>query len=292
MSGNETSMNCYKDIFDTSLLNSRQQTALTVVNLLTMIGNVIGNVLVIYIVIKTGQISQITSKLVLMLSASNLLLALFCQSLLTALFYATHCSFVEVYAFFSVFLLHTSGYTIAMIGVDRYLRIRFYAIFKTIWTTKKVLKLTLILFGLALFQAVIIAAGLLLGKEQFVMPFYITVDAIVIGTIILLQILTIQTSNAVHKESTIVTSERINKKITKLSIRIMLLLCFFITPHLIIYTAREVIPYQLIYFRKSTVEFVSMISLVWAYMNSFCNAVLFLMTNVKAKRFLRNCLQQ
>ena len=91
MSGNETSMNCYKDIFDTSLLNSRQQTALTVVNLLTMTGNVIGNVLVIYIVIKTGQILQITSKLVLMLSASNLLLALFCQSLLTTLFYATHC---------------------------------------------------------------------------------------------------------------------------------------------------------------------------------------------------------
>ena len=199
-----------------------------------MIGNVIANALVIYIVIKTRQFSQITCKLVLMLSASNLLLALFCQSLLTALFYATHCSVGEVYAFFSVFLLHISGYTIAIIGVDRYLRIRYYAIFKTIWTTKKVLKLTLILFFLALLQAVIITAGLLLGKEQFVMPFYITVDVIVIGTITILQILTIRTSNAMHNESTIVTSGRINKRITKLSMRIMLLLCFFITPHLII----------------------------------------------------------
>ena len=131
-------MNCYKDIFDASLLNSRQQATLTVVNLFAMIGNVIANALVIYIVIKTGQFSKITCKLVLMMSASNLLFALFCQSLLTALFYATHCSVVEAYAIFSVFLLHiSSGYATAIIGVDRYLRIRYYAIFKTIWTTKK-----------------------------------------------------------------------------------------------------------------------------------------------------------
>ena len=284
-------MNCYKDIFDAPFLNSRQQSALTVVNLFSMTGNVMANVLVVYIVIKTGQISQITCRLVLMLSASNLLLALFCQSLLNALFYVTHCSVVEAYAFFSVFLLHTSGYTIAIIGVDRYLRIRYYAIINTIWTTKKVLKLTLILFFLALFQATMITAGLLLGKKQFVMPFYITVDVIVMGTIILLQVLTIRTSNALYNESTLVTSGRINKKITKLSMRIMLLLCIFITPHLIIYAAREVIPYRLYYFKKSTVEFVSMISLVWAYANSFSNAVLFLMTNVKAKRLLRNHLQ-
>ena len=160
-----------------------------------------------------------------------------------------------------------------------------------IWTTKKVLKLTLVLLFIAFFQAVIITAGLLLEREQFVMPFYITVDVIVIGTITLLEILTIRTSNAMHNESTIVKLERTNKKIPKLSVRIMLLLSFFITPRLTIYAAHEVIPCQLIYFRKSTVEFVSMISLVWAYVNSFCNAVLFLVTNVKAKRFLRNYLQ-
>ena len=98
---------------------------------------------------------------------------------------------------------------------------------------KKVFKLIVILFFLAFFQAVIIRAGLLLGKEQFAMPFYITVDVIVIGT-----------SNAMHKESTIVTLEPTNKKITKLSMRIMLLLCFLFTPYLIIYTAREVISNQ------------------------------------------------
>ena len=78
---------------------------------------------------------------------------------------------------------------------------------------KEVLKLTVILFFLAFFQAVIIRAGLLLGKEQFAMPFYITVHVILIAT-----------SNAMHNESTIVILETTNKKITKLSMRIMLLL--------------------------------------------------------------------
>ena len=180
-----------------------------------------------------------------------------------------------------------------MIDVERYLRIRYNAVFNTIWTTKKVLKLTLILFFLTLFQALIITEGLMLRKEEFVKPFYITVNATAIDTIILLRTLAIRTSNAMHNESTIVTLERTNNGITipKLSTRITLLLCFFIAPHLSIYTACELISYQLIYYRKSAVKLVSMISLVWVYVNSFFNAVLFLMTNVKAKRFLRNYLQ-
>lgn len=44
----------------------------------------------------------------------------------------------------------------------------------------------------------------MLGKEEFVKPFYITVNATAIDTIILLQTLAIRTSNAMHNESTIV----------------------------------------------------------------------------------------
>ena len=104
---NETSMNCYKNIFGASCLNSRQQAALTIANLFTIIGNTTANALAIYTVIKTGQISQITCKLVLALSPRNLLLAFFCQGLLTALFYAMQCSVVKVYTnFFSIFIAY------------------------------------------------------------------------------------------------------------------------------------------------------------------------------------------
>ena len=70
--------------------------------------------------------------------------------------------------------------------------------------------------------------------------------------------------------------------------RIMLLFCGFITPHLLIYVLREIIQDKLNEHEKSWVDFFSVISWIVLYTNSFANAVLFLMTNMKAKRFFRN----
>ena len=61
-----------------------------------------------------------------MLSASDLLLGLFCQNLLFAMFYATKCTIIEVWSFLVTLFLHSSCYTVAMIGLDRYLRIKHY----------------------------------------------------------------------------------------------------------------------------------------------------------------------
>lgn len=71
-----------------------------------------------------------------MLSTSDLLIAIFVQNLLTALLYVINCSLLLAQIFFSVFLTHLSMYTIAIIGVDRYVRIKYYVNFKTMWTKK------------------------------------------------------------------------------------------------------------------------------------------------------------
>ena len=70
--------------------------------------------------------------------------------------------------------------------------------------------------------------------------------------------------------------------------RIMLLLCFFITPHQIIYVVRDIIQDQLNDSGKSVVEFIAVLSATLFYANSTANAIVFLATNVKAKRFLQN----
>ena len=70
--------------------------------------------------------------------------------------------------------------------------------------------------------------------------------------------------------------------------RIMLLLCFFITPHQIIYIVRDITQNQLNDSRKSVVEFIAVISTPLFYANSSANAILVLTTNVKAKRFFQN----
>ena len=69
--------------------------------------------------------------------------------------------------------------------------------------------------------------------------------------------------------------------------RIMLLLCFFFAPRTIILNIiRGIIKHQLYSNGKSVLEFIAGISVVFAFGNCFTNATLFVIANVKAKKFL------
>ena len=128
-----------------------------------------------------------------------------------------------------------------------------------------VFKLTFVAIFVAFLQAVLVLTVTVLGKEHISTPIYITVDVIVIVLITCLQIKTIRATNTLHNESTVIVSETINKKVTKLSMRIMLLLCFFMTLHLIVFAARRPIRYQLNIYEKGILEFFSFISIYRSY---------------------------
>ena len=113
---------------------------------------------------------------------------------------------------------------------------------------------------LSFFQAAMIAISVLLGKESISMLIYIATDVIIFSAIMFLH--TIRSSNALHNESTVFASSSPNNKITKFSMRIMLLLCFFITPHHIIYVVRDITQNQLNDSGKSVVEFIAVIVVV------------------------------
>ena len=249
-----------------------------------MTASVIANALVINVLIKAEQIYNITCKLIFLLSVLNLLQGIFIGNLLMTFFYETKWSVTVSFLFLSVFFMHLSGYAIAIIGIYLYLRIKYYVKFKSIWTTKIVLTLICAGYILAFVQAAIIIGGLVLKQEQYITPVCVATDGIVRGTIVFLQIQTIQVSNAVYNVSTVVSSQRTKKKITKLSTRIKLLLRFFFAPR----TSK--IKDQLNLNEKFTLEVMVSVSLIFVFVNSFANAVLFLTTNVKARGILRNFL--
>ena len=223
-----------------------------------------------------------------MLSASDILIGILSQSLITAIFIGAPCSIDVAFTFVATFLSHMSNYIISILGVDRYFRIKHYATFRAMWTTKFVSELMCMVFFHALIQAVTITTGTLLGREYIAMSIYIVIDGFVIGTITFLQIKTIKTSNALQNQSTIVASNRINKKISKLSMPMMILFCIFTSPHILLYIVREITVDQLNDYERSIVEFVSFISLILTFANSLANAVLFLLTNVKPRRLVGN----
>ena len=142
--------------------------------------------------------------------------------------------------FVMIYFFHLSIYTVAVIGIDRYLRIKHYASFKALWTKRIALTFVSIGSFLTLFQSLLTTTGLLFGKHYIVVPVYFTIDGLILIAVMFLQILTIRTSNAVISESTTVASGRITRKVTKLSMQIMLLLCLLVLPHQIMSVLHDI----------------------------------------------------
>ena len=284
---------CFSLEFEISAIPSTNLAALAVCNTTLMIVNVITNAFVMFILIKTEQISSVTCKLIFMLSLSDFMIAIFVQNLFTATLYIMHCLLKVVSLISTAFLMHLSMYVVAVIGVDRYVRIKYYTNFKRIWTTKIVFTLIFIGFSLALFQAVVVTMAFILRKPRIGTLTYIAMDCMIIGIILWLQIQTIRTSNAIHSESTVSTLEKINRKISKLSMRIMILLFLFYAPcFIVLVIVRYFIIHRVNGNEKLKLEFFSCLSMVFAFGNCSANAILFLMTNVKAKRLLRNLIRE
>ena len=287
---NITYDDCVSDYKDVVNLTYGQLACLTIINLLVMAGNLIANPLVMYILFKTKQLSNASCKLILALTISDLLIALLAQSLFLAVIYGTNCYPEIAFHFFSAFLLHLCGYTIIVIGVDRYVRIRYYSNYKTILTTRFILILISVTSALALAQGIVNVYSLLANKEKLVKPIFFIIDGIAISFGSVLQLRTIRSSNAVRDLSSLDAFQKTNKIITKICLRIVLLGIFFFTPFVIMNPTRKVVRNQLEPLGKLYIDFISWLCLIWMYMNSFANALIFLTANLKARRYLRNVL--
>ena len=90
-------------------------------------------------------------------------------------------------SFTMVCLVHLLIYSIIIIGIDRYLRIKRCVNFKKIWTTKVVVTLLSLACFLALFQRIITTIGLVLKKLEIVVPIYVGIDILILSVIIFLE---------------------------------------------------------------------------------------------------------
>ena len=108
----------------------------------------------------------------------------------------------------------------------------------------------------------------------------------VLSIVTFLQVLVIQTSNAMFDESSIHASQRINKKVVKLSMRTMLLFAIFYTPYSVASFVRAALEDKLNGNEKSSLEFILCMSATSSY--TMISAILFLVMNAKVERYLRD----
>ena len=218
-----------------------------------------------------------------MLSISDFLESVIGQNFFTVIIYGAKRSVTHSSMWVSIFLAHLSSYTIAIIDIERYVRINYCTHFRTIWTTKVIISLICVGCLLTLFQAITLTVALTFQKVVAIIPFNVIMDGFIVG-IILLKLLTIRRSIAVSTAG----ESNFHKKIVKLSTRIMLLFCFFVAPFIIILNLlRNIDQDKLNENHKLTLQFIFCFSIVFFNGNSFANTILFLTTNVKAKRFLQ-----
>ena len=84
--------------------------------------------------------------------------------------------------------MHVSGYTIGIVGIDRYVKIKHYANFKDLWIKKVVLSLLSAALFLALFQVLLIEIALKFRKEKFALLINVAIDSILTGIAVFLQV--------------------------------------------------------------------------------------------------------
>ena len=193
---NKTSVYCDILRIDASYFTAWQIVTLTVLNVIIMVGNIIANSLVTYILIKTKQLSFAPCKLIFILSLSDLLTGVLAQNLLFAVINGTSCFITLISRVISIFFTNVSGYKIAIMGIDRFIRIKFYTNFKV--TTKFILISISMAFFAALINAVAVPMGILLKKESIFTRISLTLGFTVVSIVTLLQLLVIRTSNAVQ----------------------------------------------------------------------------------------------
>lgn len=201
---------CNKFEIHFSNLNSRQLAILTLFNLVVMAGNVTLNILVIYILIKTKQIVNVTFEIIFMLSILDVLIGVFVQNVFLFAFYEKDCAIQRPFRILSKFFAHLTGYVVALLGIDRYIRIKYYANFKSVWKSEVVITLLFIESLLAIFQTVMLEVGLTYSRGQIAIIVYCVTDGFTISMIIFLQIQTFRTPNALQSVSPLSSASRGN----------------------------------------------------------------------------------
>ena len=275
-------------------LNISHVVILLILDGVTLIGNLISNFLVMFMIIKTKQIKNTANKMLFQLSFADFFVALLAQSLyfIVIIFYEKRLYTVEaIQMFVGVLLVHASCYTIALLGLDRFIRIKYTTSHLQIFSQKRVYLMMAIIWIYSLVNAIFTFMSFTLDLPimSLVNSVLETTTAIIICT---LQIAPATVMRKIRNSSNNPTViEKTSQHIIRLQSKTVCLFLIFFAPFLIIVVIYKVYGKYTSGDTRSNMEFLLLLSYQFAMINSFANAVLFLVTNLQAKSFLRRMIR-
>ena len=269
-------------------LNSFQTILLTIFNAITMVGNFLANLAVILCLIKTEQINNLSCKMVFQLSLSDVLLAVITQPLvLVDIVKGNSSCAVKILSQCSTFFVRVPIYTINLIGYDRYLRVRYPMTHQERLSPFRVYMMLILIWVVALLNTLSMLVGFLMELD-IVRGISGFIDFSIFLAIIFFQIKTIWASHAhrILSENPSILEET-QKRIVKLAARIVVMFIITVLPFFVLNLLKSIIMNKLKETEKGYLEFAFQFSVNVTFMNSFGNAILFLMSNQRAKRYLK-----
>ena len=119
---NNTISICVTEAKDTVHLTTFQLAVIFTITIIVLIGNIILNTIVIYCLLKTKQTGNASCKMMLQLSLTDVFVGYITRPLFIVVtgFPKSPCVLKILSQFFGYMLSRVSVYTIALIGVDRY----------------------------------------------------------------------------------------------------------------------------------------------------------------------------
>ena len=265
-----------------------QRYFLVAFDLLVLILNVIANSGVIIALVMAKFMRNTSLILLFLLSMSDIFLALITQTLFAILIagYAdkTYCTFEMIVQFFAIFFTHTSGYTIACIGFDRYARMSYLNKYSVVVTRRRVFTASFIIYLLSFFQGLLYVLGTKFDVFEKMKQVAVGIDFVIAVFVVGIYLLTIKVVKDHRKTSQNQDFlENVDRKITQLASQILLAVLIFYGAYIVISVCHIILDKKLKGNAKAWLNFALHFGYLLTYCNSFTNAVLFLTMNKEAK---------
>ena len=252
--------------------------------------NLVANALVIFIIVRTNQLSNAAFKLIFNLSLAGIGQTIFGQTFfLIALITDTSCLMQYSGQCLILFFGYTTVYTIGVIGFDRYMRIQYKATYATKLTRKRVHMIIFIIYCFALVRSSITLAGFLFGEFNFIRVLGSATDYLSMSIIAFMQMASvIAIKRIVASSGNQEVMQETSKTIITLSSRITIVFLTFSITSVTMLVIHNMLRNTVTGMRRQIIEFVQILAYLIAHANSFASAILFFMYNSKAKSFFRS----
>ena len=269
-------------------LSGTQIKLLIGINLIIMVLNLIANSFIVYVLVSTKQLHNISIRLILYLSISDCFLALIDQPLfvvmVTVYSDSSNCTFETIVQFIFVFTKHLSGYIIVLIAYDRYLRMKHLKRYCTLAHNWKVRFAVGTVICFALLQGVIQTIATELNVFAQINIIVAVIDGLVIFAVFIGYIMTITVVKK-HKENSICSDvlNNADQIVTRTASRIIIAVIIFYIPYLILHVLRHSIIDERTWKKRRWLNFTLFVCYELIFANSFANAVIFLNINRKSR---------